>query len=401
VASNPRIDDLRRRLGKEPRLFAQLAEELRKEGELAEAIRVCREGLSRSPNYPSARITLGRALLDSGSTAAARTELETALKGAPDNILAGRLLAECLESLGDHEAALARYRSTLLLAPGDRQIQARINELEKRPRTAARPAEARPLPASGPIPVSQVQGEMELEIRELLPPSAPRPPAAEPPAPPLAALPEPDAEVLVEPLVPMEDESFELESAYDAPSSHWGAHHPAEAEAEAEAAAPSVVAPAAPATPTPASATPAPPSVTAAPPSILAPPPVAAAPPPEPLVPPVASLAPAPEVSPPVPVPPALPPNAVPVPAAELSTPTLAEIYASQGLLDKAVAVYRQILERDRHDDRARARLDELEKERSAAAARPPRLPPERRAAIQRTIGRMESWLAALHRAAP
>jgi tetratricopeptide repeat protein len=396
VASNPRIDDLRRRLGKEPRLFAQLAEELRKEGELAEAIRVCREGLSRSPNYPSARITLGRALLDSGSTAAARTELETALKGAPDNILAGRLLAECLESLGDHEAALARYRSTLLLAPGDRQIQARINELEKRPRTAARPAEARPLPASGPIPVSQVQGEMELEIRELLPPSAPRPPAAEPPAPPMAALPEPDAEVLVEPLVPMEDESFELESAYDAPSSHWGAHHP-----EAEAAAPSVVAPAAPATPAPASVTPASPSVTAAPPSILSPPPVAAAPLPEPLVPPVASLAPAPEVSPPVPVPPALPPNAVPVPAAELSTPTLAEIYASQGLLDKAVAVYRQILERDRHDDRARARLDELEKERSAAAARPPRLPPERRAAIQRTIGRMESWLAALHRAAP
>ena len=65
MAPNPRIEELRKRLEKEPasRLFAQLAEELRKEGELAEAIRVCREGLQKHPNYPSARMTLGRALL--------------------------------------------------------------------------------------------------------------------------------------------------------------------------------------------------------------------------------------------------------------------------------------------------------------------------------------------------
>ena len=49
--ANPRIDDLRKKLEKEPgsRLFAQLAEELRKEGELAEAIRVSRQGLSHHP----------------------------------------------------------------------------------------------------------------------------------------------------------------------------------------------------------------------------------------------------------------------------------------------------------------------------------------------------------------
>src|SRR6185503_10536805 len=82
------------------RLFAQLAEELRKEGELADAIEVCRAGLQKHPNYPSARITLGRALLDSGDPAAARGELETVVQGAPDNILARKLLDECLAALG-------------------------------------------------------------------------------------------------------------------------------------------------------------------------------------------------------------------------------------------------------------------------------------------------------------
>ena len=92
MAENPRVEELRRRLDKEPgsRLFAQLAEELRKEGELGEAIRVSRTGLSLHPNYPSARMTLGRALLDSGDLPAARAEFEAVLRGAPDNIQIGR-----------------------------------------------------------------------------------------------------------------------------------------------------------------------------------------------------------------------------------------------------------------------------------------------------------------------
>jgi tetratricopeptide (TPR) repeat protein len=129
-----RIDDLRRRLERDPgsRLFAQLAEELRRAGEVEEAISVAQAGLERHPAYPSARLTLGRALLDAGDAAAARSELESALRGAPDNILASRLLGEALESLGDVEAALARYRSTLEMAPGDGQVQGRVRALETR-----------------------------------------------------------------------------------------------------------------------------------------------------------------------------------------------------------------------------------------------------------------------------
>src|SRR5688572_24115238 len=116
------MESLDRGLAKDPssRLFAQLAEELRKDGDLEEAISVCREGLKKQPAYPSARMTLGRALFDTGDVAAARAEFETVLKGAPDNILASRLLAECLEGLGDLPAAVRQYKTTLAMAPGDK-----------------------------------------------------------------------------------------------------------------------------------------------------------------------------------------------------------------------------------------------------------------------------------------
>jgi tetratricopeptide (TPR) repeat protein len=143
--ANPRIDELRSRLQREPgsRLFAQLAEELRKDGDLPEAIRVARSGLALHPNYPSARLTLGRALIESGNLTGARSELESVLRGAPDNILASRMLAECLDGLGDHGAALLQFRAALRLNPGDRQIEGQIRALEQK---LAGPPPVRPVP---------------------------------------------------------------------------------------------------------------------------------------------------------------------------------------------------------------------------------------------------------------
>jgi tetratricopeptide (TPR) repeat protein len=160
VAGNPRIDDLRKRIERDPqsRLFAQLAEELRKDGDLAEAIQVAREGLKSHSSYPSARLTLGRALMDTGDTKAALRELEAAVQGAPDNILAGRLLAECLEAEGRLEDAASRYRTTLALSAGDRQIASRLEEVEQRIRSKSRAAAA-----GVSIPLAAVDGDMELE----------------------------------------------------------------------------------------------------------------------------------------------------------------------------------------------------------------------------------------------
>jgi Flp pilus assembly protein TadD len=145
-----RIEELRRRAGRDPgsRLFAQLAEEERKAGNLSEAVRVARAGLAVHPAYPAALLTLGRALIDSGDAPGARAALQEALKQAPDNILASRFLGQALEASGDLAGALRQYRATLRLAPGDRQLAERVQALEQggagaRPSTGMPAAERR------------------------------------------------------------------------------------------------------------------------------------------------------------------------------------------------------------------------------------------------------------------
>jgi tetratricopeptide (TPR) repeat protein len=96
VADSQRIEDLRRRIQKDPAsiAFAQLAEEHRRGGQLEEAVRVSRAGLAQHPAYLSARITLGRALLEMGRYDEAAAEFEYVLKAAPDNLTAVRELAD-------------------------------------------------------------------------------------------------------------------------------------------------------------------------------------------------------------------------------------------------------------------------------------------------------------------
>ena len=96
VADSLRIEELRRRIQKDPAsiAFAQLAEEHRRAGQFDEAVRVCRAGLAQHPAYLSARITLGRALLEMGRYDEAVVEFEYVLKAAPDNLTAVRELAD-------------------------------------------------------------------------------------------------------------------------------------------------------------------------------------------------------------------------------------------------------------------------------------------------------------------
>jgi tetratricopeptide (TPR) repeat protein len=336
-----RIDDLRRRLEREPgsRLFAQLAEELRKAGELGEAIRVSREGLQRHPGYHSARMTLARALFDTGALAQARPEFEMVLGAAPDNILASRLLAETLEGLGDLAGARARFQTTLALAPGDKQVQARLAAVQSK--------------LAAPAPVV-----------------APRAP--------VAAAPRAGEETPI-PLVDAE-EGFELESAYEAPATKVGLGEGAsgdlgvpghgalspelgsdldqefvDLEAEARAAPPGRIE--------------------------------------------IVSRVPLePE---PVPVSGWPPPAAAASPTPELATATLAELYARQGHTARAADTYEQLLEREPANERARARLTEL---RAAGVTPPAPEGPAgvsrdaRRRAIEATISRLEEMLAAVRR---
>ncbi len=104
-----RIEELEGRLAKDPqsKVFAQLAEEYRKVGLLEDAINTCREGLRVHPNYFSARVALGRALLETDSLHEAATEFERVLAQVPDNILANKFLGETYHKLGRLAEAIA------------------------------------------------------------------------------------------------------------------------------------------------------------------------------------------------------------------------------------------------------------------------------------------------------
>ena len=66
------------RLARDPTslAFAPLADAYRKTGRVRDAIRLCREGLERFPQYVTARLILAKALLDEGDPDAALSEVQ-------------------------------------------------------------------------------------------------------------------------------------------------------------------------------------------------------------------------------------------------------------------------------------------------------------------------------------
>jgi tetratricopeptide (TPR) repeat protein len=391
VADAARIDDLRRRLDREPgsRVFAQLAEELRKAGQLPEAVRVARQGLLVHPGYPSARMTLGRALMDMRDLRGARAEFEAVLRGAADNILASRFLGECLEGLGDLGSALLQYRATLRLAPGDRNLETQIRALEQKlTPTPAGPTAPPPhaprvpaLPREGAIPVLDVDGPMELEgsfdrTVAWQPTAAPRLPDSATPGPAPAAepalAPEPPTPAVnalehladdVSPPVSLQEPEPDQPLVPEGVAASTLAAGPTEAqESEPSAAGGSA--------------------------SFNESFPEQAWPPPEPQAPAVAVE------SPPT-------PDAPP-----LSSSTLAELYFNQGFTRQAIDVYRELSEREPGSERIAARILELEaieRQLESGPIAPPLPSPDpkerRREALQRTITRLEGFLAAVRRA--
>jgi len=200
VADNQRIDDLRRRVQKDPSsiAFAQLAEELRRAGRCEEAVEVCHAGLAIHPAYLSARVTLGRALVELNQLDDALAELERVLKSAPDNLAAIRGVAEIFHRRGDLAQALQQYRVALALAKNDPDLQQTVADLAKQvePQPPAHvadglsfeqmdelfkavPAQPSPVPHEQPVPTPQAAQVTEAPPRPIEP-VEPIEPAAEP-----------------------------------------------------------------------------------------------------------------------------------------------------------------------------------------------------------------------------
>src|SRR3954451_14887279 len=183
MADSQRIEDLRRRVQKDPAsiAFAQLAEECRRAGNHQEAVDVCRACLELHPGYLSARVTLGRALIELNDLDVALAELEHVLKSAPENLAAIRVVAEIHHRRGALAETLAQYRTALALARNDPDLQQTVAEL-------ARQVEPPPPPESADgLSFEEMQSEF---LANLPAPAAPKPLAATS----AAAAPEPTAD---------------------------------------------------------------------------------------------------------------------------------------------------------------------------------------------------------------
>ena len=155
MPDNQRIEGLRRRVQKDPAsiAFAQLAEECRRAGQAEEAVDVCRAGLAIHPGYLSARVTLGRALIELNALEEALDELTTVLRGAPENLAAIRAIAEIHHRRGDLAEALPQYRVALALARNDPDLQQTVAEL-------ARHVEPPPSPAEPGLSFEEIANEV-------------------------------------------------------------------------------------------------------------------------------------------------------------------------------------------------------------------------------------------------
>ena len=129
------------RLAKNPGslAFAPLADAYRKAGRTREAVRLCREGLERFPEYATARLVLAKALLDEGDGEAALFEVRGILDQSPADAPAHRLAAELHRRAGRLAEALPHLRQAVALDPSDRESRVLLEVLEgggKRPGTS-------------------------------------------------------------------------------------------------------------------------------------------------------------------------------------------------------------------------------------------------------------------------
>ncbi len=151
------IDKLQKKLDKDANslIFLQLAEEYRKEGDSEGALRILREGIARHPSYWSARVAIGRIYHQTGNVDSAREELEKVIQAVPDNLLANKILGDIYMSMNSRDLALQRYRIVQMLTPGDAEVIASIRKLEGE-RPAAVVAEQKQIPVPPPLPFIRV-----------------------------------------------------------------------------------------------------------------------------------------------------------------------------------------------------------------------------------------------------
>src|SRR5918911_65124 len=143
MANPALIDELERQFVENPhRVFARLASEYHKAGDLSRAIELCRTYVPQQPGYISGHIVLGQALYESGELDEAQETFETALRLDPENLIALRQLGDIAHARGDIDGARSWYTRLLDVDPQNEDVVAQLAVLDGAP-PPPRPADAR------------------------------------------------------------------------------------------------------------------------------------------------------------------------------------------------------------------------------------------------------------------
>ena len=144
MATSARLEELQHKFNENPRrYFAPLANELRKLGDLEQAIALCRTHLPQQPHNVSGHIVLAQALFEAGNTPDARSTFEAALDLDPENLIALRYLGDIARAQGEHSTARQLYERVLDADPRNDEIAQLVREIQQGvPATEAAEAKA-------------------------------------------------------------------------------------------------------------------------------------------------------------------------------------------------------------------------------------------------------------------
>ena len=159
------IRSLTARLAEEPEslAFLELAEALRRRGQVEAAYKVARGGLLRYPGLSDAHDLMARVLSDQGDLAGAFDAWSSALQLDPMRTSALKGIAFLYFRAGEREAALEHLQRAMEVDPDDRSITQAIARLAggQRPDTpASAPA---PAPAAVPAPPPETRAPVLFE----------------------------------------------------------------------------------------------------------------------------------------------------------------------------------------------------------------------------------------------
>ncbi|HYC34083.1 MAG TPA: tetratricopeptide repeat protein, partial [Gemmatimonadales bacterium] len=157
-------DDIRiltQRLADEPGslAFLELAEALRRRGQLEAAAKVARGGVNRYPGLADAHDLLGRILSDLGDLAGAFDAWADALRLDPMRVGALKGVAFLYFKAGDVEAALAHLERASEADPDDPSVLQAMARVRRDGRAAQRPESDPPATATAPRDGSGPAGE--------------------------------------------------------------------------------------------------------------------------------------------------------------------------------------------------------------------------------------------------